>query len=225
MPQVKKVHIPVLHKTGLQHKSSRVKIQAITKPKQKAFLTYYASTETLSGNIGNIHFNEKAYSGGSRGHKKVSKSKALSYLHAEADTMMSRLATTPLQEHIVKGKKGKKDTTTFIHRGGAIPSGHYICRYKKNHPPFHECIFLEQQKDALSIKSPFSMTEIVHKRGGFYIHGAGPKGSDGCLVFDEKNDERRKLLNKTIHDFDGEVILEVINNSYMLPAEIGGYTV
>jgi hypothetical protein len=179
-----------------------------------ARLTYDAATEKLTGWVGTIHFNEIAYSGGGRGHKShVSHAQATRYLHdSPATTLYGRLATT--QE--VYDKK----TDTYSKRGGTIPPGHYRCVYTDDHATFHQCIFLRPLKDAHAIHSPFAITPIVHNRGGFFIHGHGPKGSDGCIVLE--NEQRRKVLNQAIKDFPRSVILEVIHVSYMLPAEIGG---
>ena len=177
-------------------------------------LIYNAASGKLTGWVGTTHFNETAYSGGSRGHKShIPHAQAARYLHdSPATALYGRLATT--QE--VYDKK----TDTYSQRGGTIPPGHYRCVYMHNHPPFHECIFLRPMKDAHAIHSPFSTTPIVHHRGGFFIHGHGPKGSDGCIVLADEH--RRKVLNRAIKDFSGPVILEVTNVSYMLPAERGG---
>ena len=176
-----------------------------------ARLEYNAAGERLVGTIANAHFNFVAYSGGSRGHKaNVSAPLAADYLHKQSNSLLSRLATT---RTIEKGGK-------FSQRGGTLPPGHYLCRYLEQHSSFGECIQLLQTRDALAIHSPFSAFPIPHGRGGFFIHGSGPKGSDGCVV--PANNAERLRLNKAVRDFSGKVILEVTHVSYMLPAELGG---
>jgi hypothetical protein len=140
-----------------------------------AELVYDAARELLTGTIGTEpRFHLVAYSGGSRGHKSnVSSKEAAKYLHRQADTLSSRLATTQTKE-----QKGK-----YTQRGGTIPTGHYDCQYVKDHPTFGECIRLLRHKDAEAIHSPFSAHPIPHGRGNdFFIHGSGAKGSDGCIV-------------------------------------------
>jgi hypothetical protein len=178
-----------------------------------ARLTYDAASETLTGNVAGNHFHERAFSGGSRGHKSsVRKAAAARYLHNDPlNESLGRLATT----REVYDKK----TDRYKQRGGTIPPGHYLCVYMRHHAAFGECVFLEPTKDAHAIHSPFSRFPIVHHRDGFFIHGHGPKGSDGCIVL--ANEPRRKLLNGVIRDFAGSVILEVKNVSYLLPAERG----
>ena len=178
---------------------------------QKATLVFNAAAEILSGLIGTVRFHDIAHSGGSRGHKTTSAEKAKRYLHASwRNESLGRLATTP--------EIYDKKTDTYQQRGGTLPPGHYRCIYVTNHSAFHDCIFLDPGRDAHAIISPFARHAIVHHRGGFYIHGHGPKGSDGCIVL--ANELRRRALNLAIRDFPGKVILSVTNVSYMLPAEL-----
>lgn len=181
--------------------------------KHVARLTYNAASEMLTGAIGKEHFNEVAHSGGGRGHKaNVSTEKSTRYLHnSPVQESLGRLATT----REIYDKK----TDTYRQRGGTIPPGHYKCRYMAKHPTFGECVYLEPLEDARAIRSPFASVPIIHHRGGFFIHGHGPKGSDGCLVL--AHESRRKALNRAIQNFGGSVILEVTHASYMLPAERG----
>ena len=176
-----------------------------------ARLEYSAASELLTGAIGSSRFRVVASSGGSRGHKtSVSAKAAGKYLHAQASSLTSHLATTKTIE-----KDGK-----YLQRGGTLPPGHYICDYHAKHAAFGECIQLRQTSDALAIHSPFSPFPIPHGRSGFFIHGSGPKGSDGCIV--PANEVERLRLNKAVRDFPGKVILLVTHVSYMLPAELGG---
>src|SRR5690349_5218785 len=98
---------------------------------QIARLEYNAARELLTGNIGKASFNFIAYSGGSRGHKAgVDAKAAANYLHSQANSLFSRLATTRTLE-----KQGK-----YVQRGGTLPPGHYVCKYLAHHPPFGACI-------------------------------------------------------------------------------------
>jgi hypothetical protein len=179
---------------------------------QTAELVYDAASEILSGTIANNpSFFMTAYSGGSRGHKaSVAPNLATAYLHNQAGTLTSRMATTP----------EKKDAQGhYKQRGGTLPPGHYLCRYIAHHPSFGECIRLLRTVDAMAIHSPFSAHPIPHHRGNdFYIHGSGPKGSDGCIV--PASQAERHRLNQAVKHFPGQVKLLVKNVSYMLPAEL-----
>jgi hypothetical protein len=187
----------------------------VSKPAEnRAQLEYDAARELLSGTVGQARaFHVIAYSGGSRGHKpRVDPKKAAAYLHHQAGTLTGRLATTR-QVNATDGK--------YVQRGGTLPPGHYTCHYVANHPTFGECIRLLRTADAVEIRSPFSPHPIPHGRGNdFFIHGSGPKGSDGCIV--PANNDERLRLNHALKTFQGEVVLLVKNVSYMLPAELGG---
>ena len=178
---------------------------------QVAELVYDAALELLTGTVGTEPaFRFVAYSGGSRGHKaNVSSKTAAEYLHGQAGTLSSRLATT----------QTKESHGHYTQRGGTIPPGHYTCHYIAHHAAFGECIRLLRTSDATAIHSPFSAHPIPHGRGNdFFIHGSGSKGSDGCLV--PANDSERRRLNRAVHLFQGKVVLEVKNVAYMLPAEL-----
>jgi len=177
---------------------------------QKAELTYDAILEMLHGTIGTQSFQLKAYSGGSRGHKQVTPKLAADYLHNQAGKLSSRLATTAE----VKDRAGH-----YRQRGGTLPAGHYSCHYMAHHKTFHECIQLLRRADARAIISPFSPHPIPHGRGNdFFIHGSGPKGSDGCIV--PANEAQRLRLNQAVRKFEGTVVLHVKNVPYLLPAEL-----
>ena len=181
--------------------------------KLSAELVYDAAQELLSGIIGRDHFVVRAYSGGSRGHQAVTPHLAAKYLHREAGTLSSRLATTPQLED-TRGR--------YIQRGGTLPPGHYDCKYMADHPKFHGgCIRLSRQADAKAIRSPFSPHPIPHgRKDDFFIHGSAEKGSDGCIVL--TNHAVRHQLNQAVKRFQGKVVLYVKNVSYLLPAELGG---
>jgi hypothetical protein len=178
-----------------------------------AELVYDAALELLSGMVGDKHFRMTAYSGGSRGHKSgVKPELAKKYLHSQADSLMSHLATT---------RKLEDSKGNYVQRGGTLPPGDYRCHYVAHHPTFGECIQLLRAADALAIRSIFSPYPIPCGRGNdFFIHGSGPKGSDGCIV--PAFDAERRRLNHAVKNFQGNVRLRVKNVSYMLPAELEG---
>jgi|GEM_PF-2864625 len=181
---------------------------------QTAELVYDAALEVLSGTIGKQPpFHMKAYSGGSRGHKAgVDAKLAAQYLYNQAPNLSSHLATT----REIKDAHGN-----YKQRGGTLPPGHYSCHYIANHHLFKECIQLTRSADARAIRSPFSPLPIPHGRGDdFFIHGSGPKGSDGCIV--PENNAERHRLNQAVKQFAGKVVLLVKNVSYQLPAELEG---
>jgi len=55
-----------------------------------------------------------------------------------------------------------------------------------------------------------------HGRDGFYIHGRGPHGSDGCIVLE--NDAERKRLNKALKESADNVLIRVGELGMPLPA-------
>ena len=181
-------------------------------PTASATLTFDAAAETLTGVIGNHRpFSMRAYSGGSRGHNpKTSQALAKKYLHSQASSLRSRLATTP---------ERKDAHGNYIERGGTLPPGSYTCHYFHHLPGFGECIRLRPTTRNVAIHSPFASQAIPHGRDmrTFLIHGPGPKGSDGCIV--PQPEAERHRFNCAIRDFKGHVVLQVIRVSYLLPAE------
>ena len=178
-----------------------------------AQLVYDGAQEVLLGRLGQGPlFNMKAFSGGSRGHKAgVDTKLAAKYLHNQATLLSSRFANTPTL----------KEGGHYRQRGGTLPAGRYSCHYIAQHPLFGECIQLVRTTDARAIYSPFSPRPIPHFRDDdFFIHGSGPKGSDGCIV--PANDLERQRLNRAVKDCDGLVVLQVKNVAYQLPAELEG---
>jgi hypothetical protein len=180
---------------------------------QIANLVYDAKAEKLTGSIGKaLPFNEPAYSGGSRGHKKVDDKLSKRYRHFEESGFFSRFANTAT---IGEGTKAKP----YKQRGGTLPPGHYSCNYIANHSIFHECIWLNRDADTHLRYPTSSGVSLDNRLNDFYIHGSGPKGSDGCIVI--PNEKERKRINDAVRDFSkqGHVILLVRNVAYLLPAE------
>jgi hypothetical protein len=163
-----------------------------------AILTYDAADEILRGNIGSVFFILQAVSGGGRGSTVPG---------VASQTLESHSATTKTVKH-----QGQ-----YIQRGGTLPPGQYRCEYLHNHPPFGECVRLHALPSAHAIHTPLASMPIFHGRGGFYIHGRGVHGSDGCVV--PLHHHERIKLNHAIRDCSGGVILRVVNVTFPLPAE------
>jgi hypothetical protein len=191
-----------------------------------AVLTFNFLSSTLSGLIDPSQraFSLPAVSGGSRGHLSVgrgpfraSPQQGREYRYFEARLLKSQLANTAE----VKDSRGR-----YLQRGGPIPPGNYSCHYVSHHPPFVGPVIaltpMRGRDGRLEIRSPFASTTIYLRRGGFYIHGSGPKGSDGCIVI-AKSPERDRLFRE-IYDYElryqpAQVTLRVIGVPYELPAE------
>ena len=77
-----------------------------------------------------------------------------------------------LKEVDLKIKNSSKKT--HVH-GGPIPPG----RYDVLPPAHHEKLGLSAKLEPLQ--------KLPNDRGGFYIHGKGPHGSDGCIVLDRSD--------------------------------------
>jgi len=74
-----------------------------------------------------------------------------------------------------------KATHIHIH-GGPIPPGTYRIHTPDHHPKLGLSARLEP------------ITPLPNNRGGFYIHGQGPHGSDGCIV--PSSDDFQGLMEK-----------------------------
>ena len=68
------------------------------------------------------------------------------------------------------GLKTRDSKKSHVH-GGAIPPGKYIIAVPAQHP------HLGRSAQLTPVGS-----QPMYGRGGFYIHGRGPHGSDGCIV-------------------------------------------
>ncbi len=87
--------------------------------------------------------------------------------------------------------------------GGPLPPGRYRLVHREKHKTFGECIFL----NPLVIDEIPGITEY-RRRDGFFIHGRGDRGSDGCIV--PYVPEERKRLNRAVAD-GGDVTLTVVD--------------
>ena len=125
-------------------------------------LKYSISGESLYGTIGDQTFSMKAFSGGGRG------------------------STAGLERHDLKHWSTRKKAPPAFspkERGGPLPVGMYLVQYYGVHEHLGRCAHLMQTLTSLLHADPWSDTGVsVTNRSGFYIHGRGRRGSDGCIV-------------------------------------------
>jgi len=154
---------------------------------------YSIAHEQLQGTVGKESFLMRAWAGGGRGQT----GNAADHSAASYDVFRK-----------TQHNKG-------IH-GGPLPPGLYLCTHIAKHAHFGECIFLQ----AITPFMKIDMNAQIRfcDREGFFIHGRGPHGSDGCIV--PELDNERLRLNKAIKNAVGIVLLEVIHPGMPLPAAI-----
>ena len=155
-------------------------------------LNYSIALEWLEGAVGDQKFSMRAWSGGGRGRK-----------GAGAEHTLASYDTFRKTDH-------KHGIT-----GGPLPEGLYICHFVAHHPRFHQCIFLEQTLTAV-LQIDSAAIFRFYDRAGFYVHGRGPHGSDGCIV--PQNEADRHKLNNAIKNASGAVLLKVKDAGMPLPA-------
>lgn len=125
-------------------------------------LRYSIADEMLYGSVAGETFSMRAFSGGGRG--------------STAGIQRNDLAHWNTQ---------KKAPARFdaANRGGPLPVGLYLAIYVDGHKRFGRCAFLQQTLLSLIHADPTSPVGIaVTERDDFFIHGDGPRGSDGCIV-------------------------------------------
>lgn len=121
-------------------------------------LYYSIAQQRLSGEIGGTRVDLYAVSGGGRGRTK--------------GTPESSLASFSHQRKTAKTA-----------RGGPLPPGFYIVHKPGHHPRLGLSAYLEQTLASLLQADPLAPNRYyVTDRGGFFIHGRGAHGSDGCIV-------------------------------------------
>ena len=149
-------------------------------------LTYDIANERLTGTIGVENISLWAKSGGGRASK----------THSEGQ---------PGQEGLRSWNPQLKAAGST--RGGPLPPGFYQVQKPANHPDLGRAAYLEQTITSLLYANPSAPGGVsMTQRDGFYIHGRGPKGSDGCIVPMEGFGHFMDLL--AIH---APVMLQVVN--------------
>ena len=139
-------------------------------------LTYDITNERLYGELGGRKIALWARSGGGRASK----------AHPAGEAGQMGLASWDTQR--------KEDSAKGI-RGGPLPPGFYLVEKPASHPSLGKAAYLIQTPSSLLYANYSSASGLsVTDRDGFYIHGRGPKGSDGCIVPMEKFTELMALL-------------------------------
>ena len=133
-------------------------------------LYYSIAQQRLSGEAGGKRVDLFAVSGGGRGRKRGSPEYSLSSF-----------------SHQRKATPGV--------RGGPLPPGFYVVHEPGNHPRLGRAAYLEQTLASFLQTDPLAPScYYVTDRGGFFIHGRGRHGSDGCIVPMQGFDELMGLL-------------------------------
>jgi len=155
-------------------------------------LTYRIAMQRLTGTVNGEEFDIYAASGGGRGRRRGAPEASVSSF-----------------DHRRK--------TTRATRGGPIPPGYYIVHTPSAHPRLGRSAFLEQTVSSLLQLEPTSeLGVVVTNRDGFFVHGRGPRGSDGCIVPFEQFDELLDALQA-----EGGSVLLVQQPGAVLPATGG----
>ena len=126
---------------------------------ETADLTYYIVEGVLTGVVNGKGIHMIALSGGGGG---STKNPASGGIPGRSAVVMNN----PYMEGLKTVGSGK----THVH-GGPIPPGSYSIET----PEKHGHLGLSARLDSLNGNKPMG-------RDGFYIHGRGPHGSDGCIV-------------------------------------------
>jgi hypothetical protein len=155
-------------------------------------LNYSIAREWLEGTVGGEKFSMYAWSGGRRGSKKAG------------------VAEHTFESYNVFRKEQKGVN------GGPLPPGLYICHHATDGPG-GESIRLEPTVAAM-FQVGADAKVLFYNRSGFYIHGRGPIGSQGCIV--PENDAERLRLTKAIKKCPDTVLLKVSELGMPLPAAI-----
>jgi hypothetical protein len=142
-----------------------------------AHLTYYIVEGLLVGVCGDQVFHILALSGGAGGSTQQSGSDAVNNPYMEA------LKT-----------KGKPHSQGHVH-GGPLPPGIYVVHTPAHHPHLGLSARLDHPRFR-----PMG-------RDGFYIHGRGPHGSDGCIVPLDKT-EFSNLMKALTKSHGGTLVVE-----------------
>jgi hypothetical protein len=128
-----------------------------THPARGAALTFYIKEGLLVGQAGGKHVHILAWSGGGGGSK--------------TGWVQRGVVNNP--DRVGRKPSGGHHDHKHHHHGGPIPPGHYTIRTPDGtHPNLGK----------VSAALIPAAGNRMHGRGGFFIHGRGPHGSDGCIV-------------------------------------------
>ena len=144
-----------------------------------ALLTYYIWEGVLTGFAGGAFVHIPALSGGGGG-------------------STSRGATTRLVNNPYATGVKTQGTGAGHQHGGPIPLGSYKINPPAQHPHLGRACRLDP-----------TGANHMHNRGGFFIHGRGRHGSDGCIV---PLDHFQFLLDRIATDHGGHLtVLETMS--------------
>jgi len=125
------------------------------------YFVYTTGTEQLVCRFGSVERRFRAFSGGGRG--------------SIAGRAEDSAASFDYRLKKVSDERGE--------RGGPLPPGHYLVHRTEQHGHLGQANWLESITAHLRVP-----TRDFTKAYGFYIHGRGPKGSDGCIVPENRSD-------------------------------------
>jgi hypothetical protein len=171
--------------------------------KYEAALTYYIVEGVLVGYVpdesqGKRLVHITALSGGGGGRSSSKKGSA-----------------TKLDPHLVNNPYATpvKTKTKGTHRhGGPVPPGRY--KIKPNNPqnPRNQKPWVHTHLGASAYLEP-APGNVMYDRGGFYIHGPGPHGSDGCIVPPNRNEFNTLLKGLKLAGGASLHVLETMGDS------------
>lgn len=139
----------------------------------KNVLKYSIRDEVLYGSLGGVSYSMTAYSGGGRGSTAGMERRDLDHWRTQ---------------------KKAPDSFSAANRGGPLPVGMYLVKYFGMHEHLGRCAILTQTISSLVYADPWSPVGVsVTERSEFFIHGRGPKGSDGCIVPGKDSDLKALL--------------------------------
>jgi hypothetical protein len=164
-------------------------------------LTYVIASQTLKGQIGGQPFEMKAVSGGGRGS-----------------------IVTGTAQHSQASFDPKKATTgsEANQRGGALPPGLWWIyppkwKDKHKHPSLGAWVAFVRPTGN---QAKFYSKRTYDKDTGFFVHGSGTRGSNGCLVIEP--DARRRLL-QAVEDAGGVALEVVLSETKYSPQDLLRY--
>ena len=173
---------------ALHQRVHRISHPAIT---GTARLTYYIFEGILVGNLGSADRQVKPGPSGPEGR--------FVYLSAWSGGAGGSRKLPPQDSANNPYEYGLKEKGAI--RGGPIPPGTYRIFPPSVHPTFKLSARLEP------------LQKVPNNRGGFFIHGRGPKGSDGCIVLNDS--DHHPIMNALARSRGGLlVVCEAVDGAF-----------
>jgi hypothetical protein len=161
-------------------------------------LRYSIASQLLTGDVAGKSFSIFTVSGGGRGSTRTP--------HGQPD-----------QKIMASWDHRTKTSKATNVRGGPLPPGFYIVHAPTKHAKLGLSAYLEPTVTAVLHMNPIGQVEVSPRDFepgvGFYIHGRGKLGSDGCLVPMDQFHELMAALKK-----DAGLPLRVVDAG--MPGEI-----